>query len=154
MIALDEGLPPFNSKGLSIFISYAMKDENENLYDIISRFVKTVGFTVLSAKESGRMELPPGTQISDMISESHAMVAILTRDMETQKDGKSVIHPSFNVVEEIGQGNELPIIVLVENGVEVPSNIQTRSTYITFTRENLGKMLIALIENMKSVGFA
>ena len=56
---LDEGLPPFNSKGLSIFISYAMRNENADLYDLISRFVKATGFTVLSAKESGRLEFPP-----------------------------------------------------------------------------------------------
>ena len=151
--ALDEGLPPFNSKGLSIFISYAMRNENEDLYDLISRFVKTIGFTVLSAKESGRLELPPGTQISDMISESHAMIAILTKDTESKKDNKIIYHPSLNVIDEIGQGMNLPTIILVECGTEVPSNIQTRSTYITFSRKNLAEMLITLMENMKSSGF-
>jgi len=152
--ALDEGLPPFNSKGLSIFISYAMKQENDQLYDLLSRFVKTIGFTILSAKESGRMELPPGTQISDMISESHAMIAILTKDIESKVDGKEIFHPSMNVIDEIGQGSELPIIVLVEEGVEVPSNIQTRSTYVIFKRDNLAEMLITLMENMNTSGFA
>ena len=150
---LDEGLPPFNSKGLSIFISYAMRKENEDLYDLISRFVKAIGLTVLSAKESGRLELPPGTQISDMISESHAMIAILTKDTESKRDDKAIYQPSLNVIDEIGQGSDLPTIILVEDGAEVPSNIQTRSTYITFSRENLAEMLITLMENMKSSGF-
>ena len=150
---LDEGLPPFNSKGLSIFISYAMKNENVDLYDLISRFVKAIGFTVLSAKESGRLELPPGTQISDMILESHAMIAVLTKDTESKRDDKIIYQPSLNVIDEIGQGSDLPTIILVEDGTEVPSNIQTRSTYITFSRENLSEMLITLMENMKSSGF-
>ena len=150
---LDEGLPPFNSKGLSIFISYTMKTENKLLYDLISRFVKTIGFTVLSAKESGRMELPPGTQISDMISEAHAMIAILTKDIEEEVAGKKIFHPSFNVIDEIGQGSDLPLIVLVEEGVDVPSNIQTRSTYVTFSSDGFGEMLILLMENMKTSGF-
>ena len=149
---LDEGLPPFNSKGLSIFISYAMRNENADLYDLISRFVKAIGFTVLSAKESGRLELPPGTQISDMISESHAIIAVLTKDTETERDNKIIYQPSLNVIDEIGQGSNLPTIILVEEGAEVPSNIQTRSTYITFSRKNLSEMLIILMENMKSSG--
>ena len=150
---LDEGLPPFNSKGLSIFISYAMRKENEDIYDLISRFVKAIGLTVLSAKESGRLELPPGTQISDMILESHAMISILTKDTESKRDDKAIYQPSLNVIDEIGQGSDLPTIILVEDGAEVPSNIQTRSTYITFSRENLAEMLITLMENMKSSGF-
>ena len=63
-------------------------------------------FTVLSAKESGRIDLPPGTQISDMISESHAMVAILTKDIESVVEEKKIFHPSLNVIDEIGQGND------------------------------------------------
>ena len=42
---LDEGLPPFSSKNLSIFISYTMTDKNSDLYSLISRFVKALGFT-------------------------------------------------------------------------------------------------------------
>ncbi len=152
--ALDEGLPPFNSRGLSIFISYSMKDENENLYGLISRFVKTIGFSVLSAKESGRMELPPGTQITDMISESHAMIAILTKDIHPQNNTEELFYPSHNVIDEIGQASKLPVILLVEEGTKVPSNIETRSTYIQFSKNNYGEMLVNLMENMKNSGFA
>ena len=66
---------------------------------------------------------------------------------------QTIYQPSLNVIDEIGQGNNLPTIILVEDEAEVPSNIQTRSTYITFSRENLSEMLITLMENMKSSGF-
>ena len=87
-----------------------------------------------------------------MILESHAMIAVLTKDTETKRDNKIIYQPNLNVIDEIGQGSNLPTIILVEEGSEVPSNIQTRSTYITFSRKNLSEMLIILMENMKSSG--
>lgn len=150
---LDEGLPPFSSKNLSIFISYTMTDKNNDLYRIISRFVKAMGFTVLSATESKKLELPPGTQISNMISSSDAIIAILTKDTESKRDNKTIYLSNPNVTDEIGQGRNLIPIILVEDGIEVPSNIQTRYTYTKFSRNNLAEMLITLMENMKSSGF-
>ena len=126
---LDEGLPPFSSKNLSIFISYTMTDKNNDLYGLVSRFVKAMGFTVLSATESKKLELPPGTQISNMISGSDAIIAILTKDTESKRNNETIYLSNPNVTDEIGQGRDLVTIILVEDGIEVPSNIQTRSTY-------------------------
>ena len=149
VIPLKEGLPPFSLKGFTVFISYAMHEKNTEIYDLISRFMKAVGFTVVSASESGRSDFPPGTQISKMISESNALLAVLTKDIESQDDGKKKFYSSQNVVDEIGQAAGKAIILIVEEDTEIPSNIQTRATYMNFNRSDYGGMLVKLIENVR-----
>ena len=146
VVPLKEGLPPFSLTGFTVFISYAMRKENDALYGLVSRFMKAMGFTVVSASENGRPDLPPGAQISKMISESDALLAMLTKDTETQS---AKFQPRQNVIDEIGQATGKPTILLVEEGTEVPSNIQTRATYITFERDNQGKMLVDLLEKIR-----
>ena len=148
VVPLKEGLPPFSLRGFTVFISYAMRKENVALYRLVSRFMKAMGFTVVSASENGRPDLPPGAQISKMIGESDALLAVLTKDTETQS---AKFQPSQNVVDEIGQATGKPTILIVEEGTEVPSNIQTRATYMDFERDNQGEMLANLIEKIRQM---
>ena len=147
-VPLKEGLPPFSLKGFTVFISYAMREENDALYRLVSRFMKAMGFTVVSASEKGRSDLPPGVQISKMIGESNALLALLTKDTKTQSEK---FQPSLNVIEEIGQAAEMPTILIVEKKTVVPSNIQTRATYIDFERNNQEVMLVNLIEKIRQM---
>ncbi len=147
VVPLKEGLPPFSLKGFTVFISYAMDEKNKTLYDLVSRFMKAMGFTVVSASENSRSDVPPGTQISQLIDESNALLAVLTKDIES-KDGMK-FHPSQNVVEEIGQATGKPTILIVEKGTEVPTNIKTRATHADFDRSDYGGMLVDLIENVR-----
>ena len=148
VVPLKEGLPPFSLRGFTVFISYAMRKENDALYRLVSRFMKAMGFTVVSASENGRPDLPPGAQIIKMIGESDALLAMLTKDTETQS---TKLQPSQNVVEEIGQATRKPTILIVEKGTEVPSNIQTRATYIVFERDSQEEMLVNLIEKIRQM---
>ena len=145
---MKEGLPPFSLKGFTVFISYAMRKENDVLYRLVSRFMNAMGFMVVSATENGRPDLPPGAQISKMIGESDALLAMLTKDTKTQS---TKFQPSQNVIDEIGQAAGKPNILIVEEGTEVPSNIQTRATYISFERNNQGEMLVNLIEKIRQM---
>ena len=149
---LREGLPPFSTEGLTVFISYTMDKKNKSLYELLSRFVKAIGFSVISATESGLAEFSPGTQITNMIDQSNALLAILSRDIKSESDGNTVYYSSQNVIDEIGQATNKPVIMIVEEGVSVPSNIQTRATYITFSRENIEEMLVELMEKMRKAG--
>lgn len=146
VVPLKEGIPPFSLTGFTIFISYAMRKENDGLYDLVSRFMKAMGFTVVSASESGRPDLPPGTQISRMIDESDALLAMLTKDTATQN---RKFQSSQNVIDEVGQATGKPTVLLVEEGTEIPSNIQTRATYIDFKRCKQDEMLVNLIEKIR-----
>lgn len=148
-VSLKEGLPPFSLKGFTVFISYTMQKKNDKLYDLISRFMKAVGFTIVSASESGRSDFPPGTQISKMIDESHALLAILTKDIASPDGENTKFYPSHNVVDEIGQAAGKPIILIVEEDSEIPSNVQTRATYMIFNRSDYDAMLVQLIENIR-----
>ena len=148
VVPLKEGLPPFSLKGFTVFISYAMRKENDVLYRLVSRFMNAMGFMVVSATENGRPDLPPGAQISKMIGESDALLAMLTKDTKTQS---TKFQPSQNVIDEIGQAAGKPNILIVEEGTEVPSNIQTRATYISFERNNQGEMLVNLIEKIRQM---
>lgn len=147
-VPLKEGLPPFSLSGFTVFISYAMRKENDALYRLVSRFMKAMGFTVVSASENGRPDLPPGAQISKMIGESDALLAMLTKDTETQS---TKFQPSQNVIDEIGQAAGKPNILIVEEGTEVPSNIQTRATWIDFERNSQEEMLVNLIEKIRQM---
>lgn len=149
---LIEGLPPFSTEGITIFISYKMKNENKELYEIISRFLKLLGFSILSASESGRSDLPPGMQIRDMIKVSDVLLAILTRDITEQSDKGLIYYPSHNVMDEIGQASDKTVLVLAEDGVDVASNITTRATYSTFWSYKKEEMLVSLLENLKRLG--
>lgn len=148
-VPLKEGLPPFSLKGSTVFISYTMQEKNKILYDLISRFIKAIGFTVVSASESGRPDVTPGTQISQLIDESNAILAVLTKDIESKDDTK--FHPSQNVIDEIGQATGKPTILIVEKGTEIPSNIQIRATWMNFDRSDYGGMLVNLIENVRKI---
>ena len=148
VVPLKEGLPPFSLKGFTVFISYAMQKENDALYNLVSRFMKAMGFTVVSASENGRPDLPPGAQISKMIGESDALLAMLTKDTETQS---TKFQSSQNVIDEIGQATGKPTILIVEEGTEVPSNIQTRATYMDFERDSQEEMLVNLIEKIRQM---
>ena len=146
VVPLKEGLPPFSLKGFTVFISYSMRQENDNLYSLVSRFMKAMGFTVVSASERGRPDLPPGVQISKMIDESNALLAVLTKDTEIKN---TKFQPSQNVIDEIGQATGKPTILIVEEETEIPSNIRTRATYIDFKRSNQEEMLVNLIEKIR-----
>ncbi len=148
VVPLKEGLPPFSLRGFTVFISYAMQKENDALYRLVSRFMKAMGFTVVSASENGRLDFPPGAQIGKMIGESDALLAMLTKDTETQS---TKFQPSQNVVDEIGQATGKPTILIVEKGTEVPSNIQTRATYMDFERNSQEEMLVNLIEKIRQM---
>ncbi len=150
-VPLKEGLPPFSLKGFRVFVSYAMRKENDALYRLISRFMKAMGFMVVSASESGRPDLPPGAQFSKLIGESDALLAMLTKDTKIQGEK---FQASQNVIDEIGQATGKPTILIVEDGTEVPSNIQTRATYITFERNNQDEMLVNLIEKIRQIELA
>ena len=150
--SLREGIPPFSAEGPTIFISYAMKKENEQLYSLISRILKALGGKVLSASETGRVDLPPGIHIKDIIRESSALVALLTQDIMSEHEGKPIHHPSHNVTDEIGQSSEKPVLMLVEENVTVPSNLQTRGTYLTFSRYDQGEAMVKLIEAIRKMG--
>jgi len=147
-VPLKEGLPPFSLKGFTVFISYSMREGNDSLYSLVSRVMKAMGFTVVSASERGRPDLPPGVQIIKMIDESNALLALLTKDTEN-KDAK--FQPSQNVIDEIGQATGKPTILIVEEGTEVPSNIRTRATYVDFKRSDQDEMLVNLIEQIRQV---
>ena len=149
---LIEGLPPFSTEGMTIFISYKMKNENKELYDLISKFLKLLGFFVLSATESGRSDLPPGMQIRDMIKESDALLGILTRDITEQSDKGPVYYPSHNVIDEIGQASDKTVLILAEESVDVASNITTRATYSTFSIYKKEEMLVNLLDTLKKSG--
>ncbi len=47
-IPLKEGMPPFSVGGYTTFISFAMQEKNDGLYDLVSRMIKSLGFTVIS----------------------------------------------------------------------------------------------------------
>lgn len=148
---LIQGLPPFSTEGITIFISYRMNEENKEIYELISKFLKLLGFSVLSAKESGRSDLPPGMQIKDMIKECDALLAILTRDIPEKSENGIIYHPSQNVIEEIGQASDKTKLILAQDGVNVGSNIQTTSTYTTFSIDKKEEMLLNLLMNLKNL---
>ena len=124
-----------------------MRKDNDALCRLVSRFMKAMGFTIVSASENGRPDLPPGAQISKMIGESDALLAMLTKYTKTQS---TKFQPSQNVIDEIGQAAGKPNILIVEDGTEVPSNIQTRATYILFERSQ-EEMLVNLIEKLRQM---
>lgn len=152
IIPLTEPKTPFLAEGHTIFISYTMRKKNEEFYNLISRFVKALGFKVLSASESGKPDLPPGIQIRDMIKLSDSLVALLTKDDEITSEGKKIFRPSPNVIDEIGQASDKTVIMLVETDTEIPSNLETRATYVSFTRENTGILLADLSETFRKEG--
>lgn len=150
--SLSEGKLPFLVEGRTVFISYAMRKENTALYSLVSRFVTGLRFKVLSASETGRADLPPGIQIKDMIRLSDSVIAILTKDVKSGSRGKKVSYPSLNVVDEIGQASDKSVIMLVEEGTEVPSNIKTRATYISFSRNKTGDLIVNLLDALQKEG--
>ena len=150
-VPFKEGMPPFSLEGITIFISFAMQEKNNNLYELVSRLLKALGFTVLSAKETGRADLSPSTQASDLIGQSNALLAILTKDIKSDKNGQEVFYSSQNVIDEIGQATNKPVIIIAEEKVEIPSNIQMRATYLTFSHKRMEEMLVGLTEALKKI---
>ena len=128
-----------------------MQEKNDNLYDLVSRLLKALGFTVLSAKETGKVDLSPSSQASDLIGQSNALLAVLTKDIKSNKNGQEVFYSSQNVIDEIGQATNKPVIIIAEEKVEIPSNIQMRATYLTFSHKRMEEMLVGLTEALKKI---
>ena len=133
----------------SVFLSYSMRKKNTAIRDSLIDFMTTLGLKVYYAPNSLRTDAPPGNQIAELIRMSDKVVALFTRDEELEK-GKWRVRP--NVVEEAGEGVAKHPIILAEEGVEVPSNIQTRQTYIPFERKDLPTMMIDLLKALKESG--
>lgn len=133
----------------SVFLSYSMGEENITIRDSLIDFMITLGLNVLYAPHSLGTNAPPGEQIAKLIRMSDTVVALFTRDEKIEK-GRWRVRP--NVVEEAGEGVKKHPIILVEEGVEVPSNIQTRQTYVPFARKDLPKMMIDLLKALKESG--
>ena len=144
-------VPHLESEKLTFFISYRMVQENNDLYQLMSDFIRSFGFTVVSASESGRPDLSPALMIKDKIRGSDILLAILTMDVVSEASGKKIYFPSGNVIEEIGEAADKKIIILTEDGVTVPSNISQQKTYIPFNRSNPAGMLLGLVKYMKQI---
>ena len=147
----SKGLPHLESEKLTFFISYRMIEQNIGLYQLVSNFIKSFGFMVVSASESGRPDLSPALMIKDKIRESDVLVAILTKDIQSETSDKKIYYPSGNVVEEIGEAADKKIIILTEYDVVVPSNISQQKTYIQFNRSDASGMLVRLVKYMKEI---
>lgn len=146
-----QSIPQLESEKLTFFISYRMIAANDVLYQTVSRFIKSFGFIVVSASESGRPDLSPALLIKDKIKESDVLLAILTKDFLSQSSGEKIYQPSNNVTEELGEAADKKIIILAESEVTVPSNISQQRTYITFDKTDPAGMLINLVKYMKKI---
>jgi hypothetical protein len=147
----DENLVSLNMilshpKKHAVFLSYSMREENTLILSLLVDFMTELGLEVYYAPKSLKTDSPPGSQIAGLIKASVTVIALLTRD-EPIGNGKWRVRP--NVIEETGEGALKHPIVLAEENVEVPSNIETRQTYVPFSRDNLPKMMIDLLAALK-----
>ncbi len=108
-----QSVPQLESEKLTFFIIYGMIEENNVLYQIISNFIKSLGFMVVSASESGRPDLSPALMIKDKIKESDILLAILTKDVLSDTSDKKIYYPSGNVIEEIGEASDKKIMIIL-----------------------------------------
>jgi len=137
---------------LKVFLSYSYNPENEHLAeDLLAVFLEALGFTPVYAKKKQQSSKPPGIRNKELIGECQILVGLLTKDVHETKDGKDIFHPESDVIDEVSyaDGRGLKVIVLVESGTTIPTNIQTRCTYVDLIKGNESKLLVDLTLRLK-----
>jgi len=125
-----------------IFLSYSMKAENTEIVELtVAPFLEELGFQTVYAKKDFPPTKTPGQSAEEFIRKCGTLVAFLTKDQDS--------YPSANVIHEIGIASDKTIIMLVENGARVPTNLMTRGTYVTFERQQLERMLLELLKCLR-----
>lgn len=97
---------------------------------------------------------PIPQKVKETMVECNSAILVFTGDEEYfDKDGKSILRPSENVVHELGAASfqyEDRIIILKEKGLTLPSNFSGIG-YIEFTPENIEATTLELLREL--VGF-
>ncbi len=125
-----------------IFLSYCMKDKNETLISsLVSPFLEELGFQTFYASRDFSPNKTPRQNAEELIKKCGTLIAYLTQDQG--------VHPSANVIHEIGVASDKIVILFAEKGAIIPANLSTSATYCTFERQNTGEMLLKLIHSLR-----
>lgn len=139
---------------MKVFLSYSYRIENEPLVEeVLVNFLEALGFMAVYARKKPKSSEPPGIRNKELIDECQILIGLLTKDIRETKNGKEIFHPEPDVIDEVSyaEGHGLKVITLVESGTTVPTNIQTRCTYVILTREDKSKLLIDLTSRLKEM---
>jgi hypothetical protein len=128
------------SQKLTIFVAHSFASNDAAVVTFIERTIKRAGFSVLSGRQRDTKGV--GQKIQERIGKADLFVALLTRRWPIRNNKYWTTAPW--VVEEkgfsIGQNPRRPIILLVEDGIEVPTEtggLEGDLEYINFNRYQL-----------------
>jgi len=125
-----------------IFISYSMKNKNEQfIEDLVAPFLEELGFQTIYAKRDFPPTRTPGQSAEEFIKKCSTLIAFLTKDQDS--------HPSANVIHEIGVASDKTVLMFVEKGTKVPTNLATSRTYFVFERQHLEELLLELLRRLR-----
>ena len=125
-----------------VFVSYALTSENQKLVkEMVVPFLRELGYDVTFAPDYFKPNLTPGQNAKELIDRSGILIALLTKE-------KGEL-PSQNVIHEIGLASGRPTLILCEASVQVPSNISTSLTYMTFSKGDEGRLLLSILSALK-----
>ena len=146
---------------LIAFLAHSFAPDDKALVSIVSRLIKRTGMTVLTGERPEAKAV--GQKVKERIDSANLFIGLLTRRHKI-RDGESWTTSPWVVEEKgysIGQKPERPVILLIEDGILVPSEtgglegdlefIPFRRYEFELAREQLRQVLASEIPRLRSV---
>lgn len=128
-----------------VFVAYSFREENDQLFKVVERLVKSHGFQADTGEVLGGDSLTIG--VKQKISDSDALIAVLSKDKKA--DGSEQWFATDWVKSELqsARNSNKSCIALVESGVSV-DGLYAEYERINFDRNNLLTPLLRLSETL------
>ena len=137
-------IPPAN-----IFVSHGRESEALNL---LNNFIRAIGLIPVIVMEQPSQGMSLDDKVIAYMQTCVAAIILATGDDKVE--GCEHLQPRQNVIHEIGIAQQVltnRITYLLEEGTEFPSNIVPK-VYERFTNNNLSKVFIAIVRDLRAFG--
>ena len=118
----------------------------------LERFIRALGAEPVVFEEQETMAATPSTKVDALIEGCDYGVVLVTKAGASVQDGKA--HPRGNVVDEFARARQAfatQWMVMVEKGVELPSNVR-EFVREGFSRVSMDGALTALVRELRAHG--
>ena len=145
---------------LTAFLAHSFSSGDKALVSIVSRLIKRTGLTVLTGERPEAKAV--GQKVKERIDSADLFIGLITR-RHSIRDGELWTTSPWVIEEKgysIGQKPARPIILLIEDGIAVPSEtggLEGDLEFIGFRRhefelakERLREVLAAEVERIRS----
>jgi hypothetical protein len=131
----------------SVFMGYSFDGAGREVADFVGNFLKTLDFDVVTGEPFEAK--PVSDKVKTLIRSQGVVLCIFTKPEEGGKAYSEWVRDEATFAAALDR----PLFVLVERGIDNIPGIHGDLEYIPFDHNNLGPVLLKLVQGLNALGF-